>query len=193
MKNNVYSIEGAQPGRLAILPRPRGGDWLEDEVQSWKAAGIDIVVSALTSEEAVEWELSRESELCRLSGLEFVAFPIPDRGVPESVSGTAELANRLAIAVKEGKGVGVHCRAGIGRSSLIAVSVLLALGLDFESAWRRAAAARGCPVPDTDEQREWVKKLLRKAAITPEESLMRMEEFPQRKDRFIESVQRPKN
>jgi len=27
-------------GRLAILARPRGGDWLPDEVAVWKRAGI---------------------------------------------------------------------------------------------------------------------------------------------------------
>jgi protein-tyrosine phosphatase len=57
-----------------------------------------------------------------------------------------------------GKAVGVHCRAGIGRSSLIAVSALIRAGFSADSAFRLAEEARGCPVPDTPEQRRWVER-----------------------------------
>jgi hypothetical protein len=32
MKAAIYWIAPVPSGRLAIIPRPRGGDWLEDEV-----------------------------------------------------------------------------------------------------------------------------------------------------------------
>ena len=44
-------IEGV---RLAIAPRPRGGDWLEDDVRLLQRAGVDVIVSALTPVEAEE-------------------------------------------------------------------------------------------------------------------------------------------
>ena len=34
-------------GRLAIMARPRAGDWLEDEISGWRAQGVEIVVSLL--------------------------------------------------------------------------------------------------------------------------------------------------
>jgi hypothetical protein len=45
---------------------------------------------------------------------------------------------------------------GIGRASLIAASVLVALGASVDKAFAAIASARRFPVPDTWEQREWV-------------------------------------
>jgi hypothetical protein len=76
----VHWIEAPPPGRLAIVPRPRAGDWLGDEIAGWRAAGIDLVVSLLEPEEAAELGLQDEAGLCRQNTIEFVSFPIPDRG-----------------------------------------------------------------------------------------------------------------
>ena len=35
MKAEVYWVPGPWPGRLGILPRPRGGDWLADALSPW--------------------------------------------------------------------------------------------------------------------------------------------------------------
>src|SRR5256885_568555 len=80
MRTELTWIEGPWPGRLAIMPRPRGGDWLEDEIQSWRQSGVDVIISLLTREEQTELSLADEEELCRANGMEFVSFPIVDRG-----------------------------------------------------------------------------------------------------------------
>ena len=54
MRTELYWIEGPWLSRLAIMPRPRGGDWLEDEITSWRHVGIDTIVSALMKEESTE-------------------------------------------------------------------------------------------------------------------------------------------
>jgi protein-tyrosine phosphatase len=156
MRSNAYWIEVQTTGRLAILPRPRGGEWLEDEVRVWLDAGFDTIVSLLTLEEAEEFDLKKEGELCIALGLGFVSFPIRDMGVPPSVDETIKLANELASSLTIGKSVGVHCRQGIGRSSLIAACVLVALGQKPETAFESIGRTRGCQVPETAEQREWV-------------------------------------
>ena len=48
--------------RLAITPRPRGEDWLEDDIRLLQRAGIDVVVSAFTQVEAEELGLLREGQ-----------------------------------------------------------------------------------------------------------------------------------
>jgi protein-tyrosine phosphatase len=161
MRAEIYWVEGPWLGRLAIMPRPRGGDWLEDEVREWRSAGIDIVVSTLTSDEIAELNLAKEAALCRANGMEYSAFPITDRGVPGSAQATAELLRPLEEKLTEGKNVAIHCRQGIGRSALLAACLLVLGGADPEAALQRVRAARGCPVPETDEQREWVAKFSR--------------------------------
>ena len=56
----------------------------------------------------------------------------------------------------DGRSIAIHCRAGIGRSSLVAASVLICLGTRPGEALRLIGNARGVPVPATDDQRDWV-------------------------------------
>jgi len=156
MHAEIFWIEGVQPGRLAVLPRPRGGDWLEDEVCSRRAAGVDVLVSLLTRDEVAELDLAAEAACCATAGVEFISFPFADRGVPESAPDALALVRRLAALVAGGKAVAAHCRQGVGRSAVIAACVLASLGERPDKALDRVAAARGRPVPDTPEQREWV-------------------------------------
>ncbi|MBI4639560.1 MAG: dual specificity protein phosphatase family protein [Candidatus Tectomicrobia bacterium] len=162
MRTECYWIEGPWPGRFAIVPRPRGGDWLEEEVRSWQHAGLDMVVSLLTPDEVADFDLSQEGEWCQAYGIELISFPIPDRGVPESREASLALIHELEHALMEGKQIAVHCRQGIGRSALLAACLLIRAGEDPETAFQHISAARGCAVPDTAAQQEWVK------ACTPE-------------------------
>lgn len=156
MVTKAYWIEGPWIGQLAILPRPRGGEWLENEISLWHESGIDLVASLLTPEEVAELDLGLEKTLCEAHGIEFVALPIPDRGTPPSPPAAASIVRTLENALGRGKRVGVHCRQGIGRSALISASLLVAAGADPLRAFERISIARGCPVPDTPEQEEWV-------------------------------------
>lgn len=164
MKAEVYWVPGPWPGRLGIIPRPRGGDWLDDEARSWKASGVDVVTSLLTPEETAEFDLQEEEGRFRAAGLEFHAFPIPDLGVPRSRTALAKLVSELEKVLRSGKNVAVHCRQGIGRSSVVVASLLVSAGLDSDEAFRRIETIRGRPVPETSEQREWVSHLAAEAA-----------------------------
>ena len=164
MITELYWIAGTWPGRLAIMPRPRGGDWLEDEVRAWRDAGVGIVVSLLESEEVADLDLSTESELSRANGIDFVTFPIVDRSVPTARETVAELVAKLAVALKEGKNVAIHCRQGVGRAALVAVSTLIRLGVDVEPAIERVSTARGRAIPETAEQREWLLEFANRTA-----------------------------
>jgi hypothetical protein len=164
MKSEIFWIDGPWPGRLAIMPRPRSGDWLDDEIKAWNSEGIEIVVSLLEEEEAVELGLADEPAIVSRTGMEFTAFPIRDRGVPDSRRSTAELLRKLEIALTAGRRVAVHCRAGIGRSAIIAAALLAFAGSDVGLAFGAIAQARGCPVPDTPEQRRWVEQFVRDTA-----------------------------
>ena len=63
MKPSIYWIPGPWPGRLAILARPRGDEWLSDEVEGWHDAGVQVVVSLLTQTEALDLGLKDEEHV----------------------------------------------------------------------------------------------------------------------------------
>jgi hypothetical protein len=49
MRAPLYSVQGPPLGKVRIMARPRGGDWLIDEIKALRASGVDILVSLLTS------------------------------------------------------------------------------------------------------------------------------------------------
>ena len=153
MASDIYWIETPAELRLAIMARPRAGDWLDDEIDHWKREGVGLVVSLLVPGEVQDLGLESEPTLCRARSIEFVSYPIPDRGVPANSVTALQLANRIIASEKP---TAIHCRAGIGRSSLIAALVLRLSGVESEEALDSIGAARGTSVPDTDAQREWV-------------------------------------
>lgn len=159
MRSDFYWIVGPWIGRLAIIPRPRGGDWLEDEISNWQKSGIDIVISLLTPNEEAELDLTNEKKLCQKYDMQFYSFPIADRGTPSTLKETMILLKKSEKALEAGKTVAIHCRQGIGRSAMIAASLLIASGIDVEDAFHVISEARGYAVPDTVQQKEWTKKL----------------------------------
>jgi protein-tyrosine phosphatase len=143
-------------GRLAIVRRPRGGDWLADDIGELSRAKVDLAISALTDSENEELSLREEGSLCAAADIEFLSIPIEDRSIPPSAR---NFRRRLELADKylaEGKTVTVHCRMGIGRSSIIAAALLIHQGIAPSEAFEAIEKARGWPVPDTPEQRAWI-------------------------------------
>lgn len=159
----IFWIEGLHRGRLTILRRPLGGERLSDEVLGWLAAGVTDVVSLLQEPEIHELELTTEAQSVVEAGLSFGSFPIPDRGVPQRVDPAVAFWARIAGRLEAGGSVGLHCRAGIGRSGLMAAGILCYLGEPEEIAWARVSKARGLQCPDTDEQKRWLTEALRSA------------------------------
>lgn len=161
IRPDIYWIAGPWRGKLAILARPRGEDWLEDEVAGWQTAGVDVVASVLTSSEESELGLTEEAEIVKRTGLTYISFPIPDYSVPASKIPVQQLAAELNNQLYRGACIGIHCRQGIGRSSLVAACVLVTSGESAQSAFEHIDQARGRSVPDTAEQKEWVMSFAR--------------------------------
>ncbi|HEU5401090.1 MAG TPA: hypothetical protein VFU86_07015 [Terriglobales bacterium] len=156
MISPIYPIEKALPYRIAIVARPRGGDWLRDEIKSLSNSGITVLVSMLTTEESIELQLLNEAAECEEIGIVFLHIPVGDRSVPADEKGFSTVIDQAAELVRSGAYLGVHCRASIGRSSVLAAAVLVRLGWVVEAAFNAIEDARGRPVPDTAEQRQWV-------------------------------------
>jgi len=91
--------------------------------------------------------------------------PIRDHGVPDSEARMHEILAALDGALAEGRCVYLHCRAGIGRTNLVAGCWIANAGGDGASAlerlnrlWRANARAKSWPtVPETADQAEFVR------------------------------------
>ena len=151
-----FWIDTNSPLQLAIASRPQGGAWLQEDIRRLKDEGIDVLVSLLSFTENRELELEMEKAACSSVGLTFVNFPLPDRQVPPSRLGFLTFAQFLHKRAKEGLRVGVHCRACIGRSSVLLATVMRLEGCSAREAFERISSARGMRVPDTPEQAKWV-------------------------------------
>jgi protein-tyrosine phosphatase len=155
MRATTFTVRAPGPGRLSTMARPRGGDWLEDEMASLRQAGADVLVCMLTVPEMRELDLTEEAATAEAAGMRFIGLPTPDRGTPDLQQFRALVAE-IAADLENGQHVVVHCRMGIGRSSLVVAGVLIAQGMPPSDAWARISDARGLAVPDTPEQRHWL-------------------------------------
>ena len=138
------------------MGRPVAGDYADEEFGALAAAGFSHVVSLLEIGEAFELGLSEEEIHCSQAGMTFENYPIPDRGLPASPAEFGTLSASIHQRTAEGEAVAVHCRAGIGRSGLLAAAVLLHQGHSVEEAIGAVSHARGVEVPDTPEQAQWL-------------------------------------
>jgi protein-tyrosine phosphatase len=162
MKTTIYWLTADTASRIGIMPRPRGGDWLEDEIRSLRNSHVDIVVSLLEHPEIEELGLQDESDYCEKYGIAYLNYPISDRGVPKFGEDALNFSRRLVELLAEGKNLVIHCRQGVGRSSIIAALVKILQGDMAETVFEEIGAARGCSVPDTPEQCDWLMKLVTK-------------------------------
>ena len=88
--------------------------------------------------------------------MDYISFPVEDRMAPTSDADAIKLIEKLDAELDGGKNIVIHCRQGVGRSGLIAASLLIGRGLSVQKALGRVSGARGAQVPETPEQRAWI-------------------------------------
>jgi protein-tyrosine phosphatase len=159
MTPDLYWIPGPWQGKLAVATRPRGGEWLADELRSWREAGLNGIISLLELDEATQLGLEDEAAVARSLGLEFLSLPIPDRGVPGSGVDILRFLTKVTSALATGRNVAVHCRQGVGRSGMVASAALIASGTSAREATDIVGRARGVLVPETPDQLRWLEHL----------------------------------
>lgn len=152
-----YDVDGPWPGRLALCARPRGGDWLEDEINGWKREGVTTVCSLLERPEETDLGIADERREVERRGLNFVSIPIEDRRPPDSEERIRCAVAQLLAELEAGGMVVIHCRQGVGRAGLTAACLLIDAGVPADAALARLTQARGVEIPETSEQLRWIK------------------------------------
>jgi protein-tyrosine phosphatase len=156
MSPDIYQVELIGSGSMSVMAKPVSGEWIEDEFSGIANWGINRIVSLLENHEAFEVGLGAEQQLTEKYNMEFISYPIPDRGLPISINEYLEFTKRLYYEAAGGLNTVIHCRAGIGRTGIIAAGVLLYCGFEPKDAFEQISKKRGIMVPDTQEQIDWV-------------------------------------
>lgn len=139
------------------MARPRGNDWLEDEINNLKNNGVDILVSLLEKSEITELGLEYEEKYCLAKNIAYINFSIKDRDIPQDKNLLEKFIATIISNIKEGKSVVIHCRMGIGRASIITSSILLHFNITLNEILDNITRTRGLKIPDTEEQLAWLK------------------------------------
>ncbi len=156
MKPDIYVVESIGSGFLAVMAKPVSGEYIEDEFLGISKEGIKQIVSLLETKETYEVGLQNEKSLTEKNNMEFSSYPIKDRGLPKLVNEFRKFTLNLYKEIAGGKNTVIHCRAGIGRTGLVAAGVLLHCGFSPKEAFEHISKKRRVQVPDTEEQVNWL-------------------------------------
>lgn len=156
MRAQLYSIRELPAGRISIMARPRGGDWLIDEIKALYNEDVHVLVSLLTRAEIDEFDLDNEAAFCQQHNIVYLSFPIIDRSVPAFSDTTFVFLQQLQTYLSQNKQIAIHCRQALGRAVLIAASLLVLNNFSPKQAFLELSRVRGYPVPETEEQKAWV-------------------------------------
>lgn len=154
---NSYWVE---PGRLLAGEYPGSQSQSEtlDRIQRLLRAGVNTFI-----------DLTEAGELAPYASLlpptaRHERWQIRDHALPESSDHMVHVLDSIQAALKQGRCVYVHCRAGVGRTGTTIGCYLIRTGLEPEQAvdrlndlWQQSARSKSWPaVPETDEQYRFV-------------------------------------
>ena len=154
MKPDLYKVSEIGKGNFFVMPKP-SSEWLTDDISHYSSMGVSLVLSLMEINESYECGLQKEQEILSDFGIEFLNYEIKDRGLPK-LTDFRKLIRELYVQVSEGASLAVHCRAGIGRSGVVASCLLIEDGADPQHAIDMVSAARRVSIPDTQEQYDFI-------------------------------------
>jgi protein-tyrosine phosphatase len=141
------------PGKLLLHSMPGRFETLD---KVWRQIQSEAVCAIVCLNQPHEIRLkSRQYAEALESGAvpcAVLPFEIREGGAPEDRNAFWALANDIAERLRRGEAVLVHCAGGVGRTAMLAVSVLLALGRP--SAEAESAIAQAGSIVETMAQIE---------------------------------------
>lgn len=144
-------------GLIALCPLPQPHEL--DELKWWRAKAL---VTLAEHRELVFFGVKDLGKQAEKLGMAWHHLPVPDMGIPD---GTFEAlwsvtGPELRKILRGGGRIAVHCRAGFGRTGMIAARVLVELGQTPEAAMAAVRKAKPGAI-ETEEQEAYVRAVTR--------------------------------
>ena len=123
------------PGRLLLHSMPGRFEAIE---RVWHQLRSEAVAAIVCLSEVYEIRVKSSAYAEALEGgtvpCSVLPFQIREGGVPDDRESFWALAKDVANRLQSGEAVLIHCTGGVGRTAMLAVSVLLALGEPMKQA-----------------------------------------------------------
>lgn len=148
----VFKIPINKDFFLYTMPAPKQADGLVHFFENLREIRINHVVNLLDNNDLRELGLLEEPSIARSLGLNYTSFPIEDFSFPHDTKAFIALAKSLKAEILNKQIIAIHCRAGIGRSSLLAAAILASFAFPKDKIFEHISLHRKVNVPDKEEQ-----------------------------------------
>ena len=134
------------PGQVWLGPMPGRFEPWADFGEQARRAGLGTVVCLAPRSELAELSPEYHEALARgLLPFRWINLPMRNFGLPEDPSAFRRDIAALALQLRQGEVVLLHCAAGLGRTGSAAACLLKALGLEAGEALQRVREAGSNP------------------------------------------------
>lgn len=153
---NISRLILDSSGEIALSRMPGLVTRLEDDVAKIVALNCACVLTLTPQEELIRHGAHRLSSLLMNEGIEWHHFPIVDYATPLASQDQAwsALSVRMQDHLKNDRTILIHCYAGVGRSGMIALRLLVEQGANPEEALNQIRKVRPGAV-ERPAQYEW--------------------------------------
>ena len=151
----AVELPGRVPRRLLLHSMPGRFEAIERVWHQVRTEAVGAIV-CLAEEYEIRLKSSKYAEALEAGTVpcSVLPFEIREGGVPENRDGFWALASDIANRLKSGEVVLIHCAGGVGRTAMLAISVLLALGEPMKEA--ESVVSRAGSIVETMPQIEMV-------------------------------------
>jgi ankyrin repeat protein/protein-tyrosine phosphatase len=131
----VHNLLGNSKIGMTMCPGRNKGEWRRDlaaDLTVLKSLHVDVLVSLVKDTELQSMGIAHLTTSVESYGMESIHFPIQDKWIPSNIGEVASLVEIIVLRVHQGKTIVVHCNGGKGRTGLVVVATLYALGIPID-------------------------------------------------------------
>ena len=126
-------------------------------IATFKDDNISLVVTLLDTIEVTRLDISTLGKFLKENNIYWEHFPIKDLRVPTERNLLIKLLVHMKKLLDDDKSVLIHCYAGLGRTGLLATTLLVSLGLEAKVSIEHIRKIRPGSI-ETIEQENFVKQ-----------------------------------